>query len=140
MAASVQVEEVLLCQVSAGCVVEASERGCSASRARKSRCEDGVRGRQKQVTVAEDSLSFRKRLTCLQGSDCPSPRHPLSVRCTYPAGSHHCVPACLLARTLLLVAFSRRVVPLVCTPLPAWRSGYCAEELAMAVCVVACSR
>ena len=37
LAASVQVEEVLFCQVSAGCVVEAKERGWSASRVRKGR-------------------------------------------------------------------------------------------------------
>jgi hypothetical protein len=34
----------------------------------------------------------------------------------------------LLTRTLQLVTFSRRVEPLVCTPLPVLRSGYCAEE------------
>jgi len=39
---SVQDEEVLFCQVSAGCVVEASERGWSASRVRGGRCEEGV--------------------------------------------------------------------------------------------------
>ena len=48
---SVQAEEVLLCQVSAGCVVEASERGWSASRVRKGGCED-VCGRWKQVSVS----------------------------------------------------------------------------------------
>jgi hypothetical protein len=93
-----------------------------------------VCGRQKQHEVtaaAHDKTAIAN--TCLHGSDCPSPRHPLSVRCTYPTGSFHCVPACSLlarslARTLQFVTFSRRVEPLVCTPLPVWRSGYCAEE------------
>lgn len=39
---SVQDEEVLFCQVSAGRVVRASERGWSASRVRRGRCEDGM--------------------------------------------------------------------------------------------------
>ena len=47
----VQAEEVLLCQVSAGFVVEVSEREWSASRGRKGGCED-VCGRCKQVTVS----------------------------------------------------------------------------------------
>ena len=45
MSISVQEEGILFCQVSAGCVVWASERGWSASRVREGRCEDGVCGR-----------------------------------------------------------------------------------------------
>ena len=136
MVVSVQAEEVLLLGVS-WMVVEVNAN-CLPAEYEKMDAKV-VCGRYKQVTAAHDMTAIAN--TCLYGSDCPSTRHPLSVGCTYPTGSFHCVPACgllvrSLARTLQFVTFSRRVEPLVCTPLPVWRSGYCAEEsklLAMAV-------
>jgi hypothetical protein len=102
---------------------------------------DGVCGRSKQVTE-KDSLSYRKHLTrvCIftaVTAHLPGTLFPSDVRIPLAAT----IACLLLARTLLLVTFSRRVVPLVCTPLPVWRSGYWAEVSAMAVdVVVACSR
>jgi hypothetical protein len=99
LAASDQVEEVLFCQVSAGCVVEAKERGWSASRVRKGRWSVW----KIKADHREGQLELSQTLDAclhLHGSDCPSPRHPLSVSCTYPTDSYHCV---LVACTNLTV-------------------------------------
>lgn len=74
-------------------------------------CQQKTKRRMRRWCV-EDGSSLRSlplmisiANTWLRGSDCPSSRHPLSVRCTYPAGSFQMswMAACLLACTYLTV-------------------------------------
>ena len=51
---------------------------------------------KKQVTIREDSLSYRKRLTCLHGSDCPISQAP-SFRLMYVSQLAATMIACRLA-------------------------------------------
>ena len=87
-----------------------------------------VGGRQKQVTAAYDRQLSPTRVCMAVTAHVPGTLFPSDVRIRLAASIACGLGARLSSRTLQLVTFSRRVEPLVCTPLPVWRLGYCAEE------------